>query len=324
MFSPTFTAAFSAFGSTISLIGVGVTIGDFRVCVEMVRRLSGDLDQQFNRFRPDSVLTRLNSSPTPVKVTVDVLWMLNEAIAGARQTDGRFDPAVLPALKAAGYREDFDHLRGRSVTTTAPVASPGLGALDHIEINRDARTVRLPPGVQLDFGGLAKGAFADQIASMLAVWPGGSIDVGGDLRVWGVAPDGQHWRVGIEHPLEVDQDIRTIEIRGARASGVATSGANRRQWHTADGRVANHLIDPRTGRPVEPGPQCVTTFASTASAAEIAAKSVLIAASRGEPLDLVGSVLAILVWADQTIEVIEGQHSDATIIETHSADRQSA
>jgi thiamine biosynthesis lipoprotein len=324
MFAPTFTAGFDAFGSTISLLGVGVSLREFRDGIEAARRFSIEWDRQFSRFRPDSLLARLNSGLAPMEVTSDFLWLLDMAVAGARQTDGRFDPALLPAMNAAGYREDFDQLRGRSVATTAPVASLGISALERIEINRDARTILLPPGVQLDFGGLAKGAFADRVASLLAAWPGGSVDVGGDLRCWGAAPDGPHWRVGIEHPLEPGQDVRLTEIRGDGASGVATSGVNRRRWQTADGRMANHLIDPRTGRPVEAGPQSVTTFAPTAGAAEIAAKSILIAASRGEPIELVGSALAILVWDDHTIDMIEGRHSDATIIETRSEDRQSA
>jgi thiamine biosynthesis lipoprotein len=324
MFVPALTASFAAFGSTISLIGVGVSLQEFREGVEMARRLGDDWDQQFSRFRPDSLLSRVNSGLTPVEVTADFLRMLDEAIAGARQSAGRFDPAVLPAVKAAGYREDFDQLRGQPMIAAAPVPSPGLSALEGIEINRYARTGRLPPDVHLDFGGLAKGAFADSVASLLAEWPGGSVDAGGDLRVWGAAPDGPHWRTGIEHPFEPEADLRTVEIRGTRASGVATSGTNRRRWHTVDGRMANHLIDPRTGRPVERGPQSVTVFAPTARAAEITAKSVLIAASRREPIDLNESALAILVWDDSTVHVIEGRTPDATLIETHAANCQPA
>jgi thiamine biosynthesis lipoprotein len=323
MIAPAFTASFAAFGSNISLIGVGVSFREFQAGVELARRLSAEWDQQFSRFRPDSLLARVNSASSPVGVTADFLWLLDAAVAGARQTDGRFDPAVLPALAAAGYREDFARLRDRPIFATAPVPSSGYRALEHIEINRDTRTVLLPPGMQLDFGGLAKGAFADRLASTLVGWAGGSVDAGGDLRTWGAAPDGPHWRVGIEHPSNPGRDIRTVAIRDAGASGVGTSGVNRRQWLTADGRLANHIIDPKTGHPIEQCPLSVTIFAPTARAAEIAAKSVLVAASRRERIDLVGSALAILVWDDHSIEVIKGQNSNATFIETDTAHRQS-
>jgi FAD:protein FMN transferase len=322
MISPSFTASFAAFGSTISLIGVGVSFREFHHGVEIARRLSTEWDLQFSRFRPDSLLTRVNSESSPVRVTADFLWLLDEAIAGERQTDGRFDPAVLPALMAAGYREDFARLRDRPIITTAPVATSGCGALEQIEINRNARTVLTPPGVQLDFGGLAKGAFADRLASLLVGWSGGSVDAGGDLRTWGTAPDGPHWRVGIEHPSDPGRDMSIVSICGQGASGVGTSGVNRRQWLTADGRSANHIIDPQTGQPIGSGPLSVTIFAPTARAAEIAAKSVLVAASRRERIDLIEGALALLAWDDDSIDVIEGRNADATFIETDATHRQ--
>ncbi|HET8522138.1 MAG TPA: FAD:protein FMN transferase [Thermomicrobiales bacterium] len=324
MIVPSLTASFPAFGSTITLTGVGVAFNEFRAGVEEVRRLSDDWDQQFSRFRADSLLTKVNTSHAPVDVTHDFIEVLDAALDGALKTDGRFDPAILPALNAAGYRHDFERIRGRPAIISAPVPSPGSRKLMQINIDREAQTVLLPLGIQLDFGGIAKGAFADRIASRLEEWPGGCIDVGGDLRVWGEAPDGPRWRVGVEHPCSTELDIRSVEIASKAASGVATSGVNRRHWETTGGQPVNHLIDPRTGRSVSGSPQSVTVFAQTATDAEVAATSALIAASRLEPITIVEFALAIVVWDDKTIDIIKGRHLDAAFIATPASHSQSA
>jgi FAD:protein FMN transferase len=121
---------------------------------------------------------------------------------------------------------------------------------------------------------------ADRLAERYAGWPGGTVSIGGDIRVWGEPPDGDSWRVGIEHPFDTERDITIIEVYGHRPFAIATSSRTKRLWRTAEGEV-HHLIDPATGRPASTPLVAVTACAATATAAEIVTKNVLIASAHG-------------------------------------------
>jgi thiamine biosynthesis lipoprotein len=237
------------------------------------------------------------------------------AAAAVERSGGRFDPSILPALEAAGYDQSIELVRGRVdwVPGTA-VRAPGVAAWRSITIDRPAGTVTLPPGMRIDLGGIAKGAFVDAVAAQLAHWPGGAVDAGGDLRVWGLPPSGDTWAVGIEDPRRPEATLGVVRIVDPRWDGVATSAMNRRHWRTTTGE-GHHLIDPATGRPVATPLAAVTAFAPTAAEAEIATKAILVAAADASArLDLIDSEWAALVDKDGHLTILQkgAEHAVAT------------
>jgi thiamine biosynthesis lipoprotein len=171
--------------------------------------------------------------------------------------------------------------------------------VDHL-----AGTVRLPAGVGVDLGGIGKGRAVDLVAEHLRELPGGLVDLGGDLRVWGTAPGG-----GSGWPIAVDdlRDGRTLALLGLLDGAVATSSTLRRRW--SDGtRSAHHLIDPRAGSPVRGDLVSVTVVAGQAEGAEVLAKAALIAGSVAAALPLLEEhgVAAALVPPTGPITLVGG------------------
>ena len=127
-----------------------------------------------------------------------------------------------------------------------------------------------PPGLRIDVGGIAKGVFADQLASLFDGFDAYVLDCAGDLRVGG--------RAGVVRPVHIagafgSERLHTFALtRGA----VATSGISRRSWIGADGRPAHHLLDPRTGEPAFTGIVQASALAPTAAQAEILAKAAIL------------------------------------------------
>jgi thiamine biosynthesis lipoprotein len=124
--------------------------------------------------------------------------------------------------------------------------------------------------VRIDPGGIAKGVFADELASLLTGFGAFVVDCGGDMRLGG--------RLGLVREVHVaspfDESIlHTFAIAGG---GVGTSGVGRRSWLDRDGRPAHHLLDPATGRPAFTGVVQVTALAPTATEAESLAKEALL------------------------------------------------
>jgi thiamine biosynthesis lipoprotein len=307
---PLARATFAAMSTTMAIVGVGVPEAAAARAADRGQRLAADWERRFSRFRPDSQLSGLNAAGgRPFPVDDVFLDLLEGARAAVRRTGGRFDPSILPALEAAGYDRSIEGVGATPVQLGRPPRS-GVGreGWEQVRIDHGRGEVTLPPEMRIDLGGVAKGAFADRLAMELAAWPGGCVDAGGDLRLWGLPPDGDRWAIGIEDPFHPDRDCFVAEVPAASA-GVATSGTYRRRWQAGD-RTAHHLIDPRRGVPVADVVCAVTAIAPDTATADVAAKALLLAAADGDCSDLFGATIAVIVYSDGQTTVVSEEYVD--------------
>lgn len=301
-------------GSTVTLTAVDVRPEALDDAANAAIAFADEWENRFSRFRPASELTRLNrAGGAKTYVSPEFLIVLDAAIDAFHRSGGLFDPSILPSLAALGYDRDFAAVetRGDNWTGGAPVAASGM--IDMIEIDHRERSAALPAGCQLDFGGIAKGMFVDRLCDRFASWPGGCVSAGGDLRVWGEPPEGDHWVVGIEDPFDANQEICLISITRPEAAAVATSAINRRVWRNGAERL-HHLIDPATGRPVLGRLCSATALAPDLATAEVAAKALFVSGGRGDPLKLADASTAAVVDVSSRLLVIQGRHSHACVV----------
>ena len=116
--------------------------------------------------------------------------------------------------------------------------------------------------------GLLDKVVADLIGAGAA---GACVNLGGDLRVAGRAPEGGDSTIAIEDPWSCDA---VVDV-GIRDGAVATSSTQRRRW-TLDGVPRHHLIDPATGEPSTSDLVAVTVIAGAGWTAEVLAKAALL------------------------------------------------
>ncbi len=241
-------------------------------------------ERHLSRFRADSELSRLNlKAGRAVRVSA-VLWSaLQAALTAARHTQGLVTPTMLEALEVAGYDRTFEDVVLRISVGTEPASRNVISypdAWQRINCVSDKRSVRLPPGVKLDLGGSAKGWAANLTAQRLAVLSGAPalVDAGGDVAASGPQADGSPWPVAVADPTAPEQDLELLRL-GLGAYGVATSGRDYRRWRQG-GVWQHHILDPRTGGPVDTDVLSATVIAPTVLEAEAAAKASLILGSR--------------------------------------------
>jgi thiamine biosynthesis lipoprotein len=112
-------------------------------------------------------------------------------------------------------------------------------------LHRAGTVVRALPPALLDVGSAGKGQLVDLVAAELAAAGRGDaiVDASGDLLVSG-AP----LRVALEHPFDPAAAIGVVEVEDGAIAG---SAVNRRDWSVEGGRRLHHVLDARTGRPVE-------------------------------------------------------------------------
>lgn len=228
-----------------------------------LRVLFEQQEERFSRFRPGSLLSRLNAGE-PVE---DPLFgsACHLAIEAHRFTGGLFNPMILPALRQAGYGVTFASVAGGE---PAPQEVPGPAAC----LAFDGDRVTLLHGA-LDLGGIVKGWTVDLGIEMLqGECPDLFLNAGGDLRCTGAEAGVDGWLVAVDSPVPGRPDPWQGPMRGA----VATSTVLKRRWKTDSNGTAHHLIDPRTGLPAESRFAQVTVWGEEAWRAEVWAKAVLI------------------------------------------------
>jgi thiamine biosynthesis lipoprotein len=246
-------ATFDAMGSTAHVVVVG---GDERHC-DLARSRMADLEARWSRFRDTSEVSRLNrAAGRPCAVSWETRLLVRRAVQGNAATAGRFDPTLLGAMLRLGYDRSFELIGSKPMRRYARVRVDA----GHIEVDDRAGTVRLPPGVGFDPGGIGKGLAADLVVRELLAEgaEGACVNVGGDVRVRGPAPDGGEWRIGIEDP----RGGPPLAVVGLSDGAVATSSRARRRW-LGDGGELHHLVDPLTGTSA-----CTPVLAASVVAAE--------------------------------------------------------
>jgi thiamine biosynthesis lipoprotein len=180
------------------------------------------------------------------------------ALELAEQTDGAFDPTLGASLEQLGFNTNYR--TGEAIHT--PVDAHGASFRD-VHLDREARTILLSRALVLDLNAVSKGLAIDLAARELHAFADVYVEAGGDLYVRGKNPDGEAWRIGIQHPRAEDWLATTLRVTDA---AVCTSGDYERHAVTEHGD-AGHILDARTLRPVT-DLASVTVIAPTAMAAD--------------------------------------------------------
>ncbi len=235
-------------------------------------------ERRLSRFDPTTELSQLNAWPDTWIAVSEMMWtVVTQALFLARETDGLFDPTQLRALEAAGYTRSFEQMVTASELSGVETAVVQFDQWQMVQLNVEEQAIRLPFGVKLDLGGIAKGFTAQQVVDFLSEWGPCLVDAGGDLTA-GAAPAGQPgWPVTVAAPYSRwdEQPIDLFPLWLVEGT-MATSGIDYRRWQH-NGRSAHHVIDPRTGLPAETDLLTATVLAKTAVRAEAWATAALVA-----------------------------------------------
>ncbi|MBS1245451.1 MAG: ApbE family lipoprotein [Chloroflexi bacterium] len=245
---------------------------------DQAQSLITSLEARLTRFSDASELAWLNRANGEWFRASDELFdVVLQAYEYVDETGGLFDPSVLDALESAGYDRSMDDLRVHGVTRrAAPIRHRAFDS-GRVQFDPYTRAIRLPRGMRLDLGGIAKGWIAERAARELAACSGAcAVSAGGDMFMVGLPAGEAVWRVALEDPRDPDQTLAILRIG---PGAVATSSIMKRRWQQGK-RVRHHLIDPRSGAPAETDWLSVTVIAPHATMAEVFAKALLIAGSR--------------------------------------------
>jgi len=206
------------------------------------------LNQEMSTYIADSELSEFNQSTSlePVNVSVGLARVIKEAIRLGQLSNGALDVTVGPLVNLWGFGPEYrpetvpsDELLN---TTKARI---GLDKL----VFENGTLRKKTPDLYVDLSTIAKGYGVDLVAEYIEANGINNylVEIGGEMRLKGFKHTGELWHVAIEKPLTNERSVHQIIV--PKDNAVATSG-DYRIYFEADGQRFSHIINPKTGKPI--------------------------------------------------------------------------
>lgn len=211
--------------------------------MDAAKREVGELEDLWSVTKETSEVYELNhANGNTTVVSEETAALLRFSLDMAAQTDGALDITLYPVLTAWGFTT------GSYQIPTDDELAAKMQLVGYEKVSLAGNTVTLMPGMQVDFGAVAKGYACDMLKELFESQGVTSaiISLGGNIQTIGSKPDGAPWRVSVEHPENRD----SLGILSVTDKSVVTSGAYERYFDGADGKRYGHILDPKTGKPV--------------------------------------------------------------------------
>ncbi len=224
--------------------------------------LIGKYEKMFSATEPESDISRINAaSGQAVSVNAETYELIEESLAISKETEGALDISIYPVVKAWGFTTDTFHV---------PTEEERETALSHVDYRKirllSENQVQIEEGMAVDLGAVAKGYLSQKLMDLFreSGLTGALVSLGGNVQTWGTKEDGTGFTVGITDPRDGVSIYGTMKVQDR---AVVTSGIYQRNFEQ-DGKLYHHIMDSRTGMPVENDLASVTVIAGEGTMAD--------------------------------------------------------
>ncbi|MDD2799116.1 MAG: FAD:protein FMN transferase [Bacteroidales bacterium] len=223
-------------------------------------------DEAVSPYKPNSIVSKVNRNDSTVVLDEWFETLFNEGQVVAKATDGAFDITVAPLVEAWGFsfkkREDLTKYQIDSLKSL--IGYKRVNIVNH-------KVVKDDPRITIDCVSMGDGYASDIIAKLFDSKgiTNYMVEIGGELMMKGVNPDGKIWSVGIDKPVDnpepTQEDFQQIVHF---TNGALSTSGNYRKFYYKDGKKYAHTIDPKTGYPVQHSLLSATITAPTCIGAD--------------------------------------------------------
>ena len=202
-----------------------------------------------NPFNPNSIIAKVNRNEA-VEVDEWFKEVFNKSMEVSKNSEGVFDITCAPFINVWG----FGFSKKDSVTPQMIDSLKTFVGYQKVHLEGN-QVVKEDPRLLLNCSAIAKGYACDVVARLLEKEgiENYMIDIGGEVVMKGVNPNGICWRIGINIPEDDSTNTKNNYdeiVQLCKKGAIATSG-NYRNFYIKDGKKYAHTIDPRTGYPSE-------------------------------------------------------------------------
>ncbi len=253
------------------------------------------IEAAMSNWKKESEISLLNreSDGRPYKISRELFHLLERSIYYSHLTAGAFDVTARPLVQLWGFQGGTAHLPD-SLEIEQAMSRVGY---DEIMLDGESTSVIMPPGMEIDLAGIAKGYGVDRAVQILRERgvESAMVNLGGNIYALGAPPGEKGWSIGIRDPRGGRETAGSLLLSD---EAVATSG-NYENYVEIDGTIYGHIIDPRVGRPVS-HVLSVTVAAPTALEADALSTGLFVLGpeSAGKVIELVPRVAALFALPD--------------------------
>lgn len=217
-----------------------------------VKEILNEFEGQLSNWRPDSWVSRFNAAPanTPIPLPEHAFNVVSLSLELAERTQGAFDPTLSPVIQLWGFGTERSERIPEDSSIQAALQKVGYHKLVLYAAN--STLLKTDPNLQLNCSAVAKGYAVDLVAQELKERgiAGMLINIGGEVYAAGTKSDGSSWTVGVQENLPNGQTFRSNRNFPLHDQALATSGHSQRVFFR-NGRRYSHILDAKTGHPVE-------------------------------------------------------------------------
>lgn len=211
------------------------------------------IEDKYSRYNPISLCSKINQSKgKPIAIDDETLALLNFANTCYELSDGTFD-ITSGVLRNVWCFDCSDNIPSRQAVSQIMIN------VGWRKIKYNEKQIVLPRNMEIDFGGIGKEYAVDRsliLIKALTKQPT-LVNLGGDLATNSPRKNGQPWQVGVEHPGFIDKKRMVVSLyKGA----LATSGDAKR-YLLKNGLRYSHILNTKTGWPIENAPRSMTVSA---------------------------------------------------------------
>ena len=237
-----------------------------------------EINESMSTYRPESEISRFNTFEEvnkPFKVSVDFWKVMVTARDIHRMTGGAWDGTVNPLVNLWGFGK-AGPLQKMPAAEVVEQDRRRVG-FDHIEVGDTPVLSKRVADVTVDLASIAKGYGVDRIAALLEElgFEHFLVEIGGEVSGKGKRLDGKPWRVGINRPRPDAAADAVYKVVTLRDGALATSG-DYRNFYRIEGEIYSHIIDPRTGYPLQNGVVSASVVADTCTLADGLATALMV------------------------------------------------
>ena len=226
------------------------------------------IDLSMSLYQPNSLINKFNSPLTSqIQVDEHMLVVLKKSFQINKETSGAFDITIQPLMRFWGfYNENGKNIKPNPANLNRQLDSlKRMIGMKKIKLSKDF-LIKTNEELQIDLNGIAQGYSVDVVADFMESKGINSyvFELGGEIRAKGPKPGGNAIRIGIEGPPSDELDEAEIKHIVSFTEGAITTSGSYRKFISYQGKNYGHIINPRTGYPINSEIMSVTIFAKKA------------------------------------------------------------
>lgn len=218
------------------------------------------LDEQLSNYRKDSVIEQLNAtvSSEPLALSEEIIGLIETARVVSVASDGCYDLTIKPLFDLWGFKGD-KLTPPDAATLQATLKQVGFEQIKIVDKNH---IQKLNPQLRIDLSSIAQGYSVSRLVAVLEKMgiENYLVEIGGELQTRGKKPESLSWRVALEKPLSSERTMQKIvTINRVEPLAIMTSGSYR-HYFDVGGKRYSHILDAKTGSPVDHNTVSVTVL----------------------------------------------------------------